>query len=324
MRGPDYVVKRVFFAVATVFVAITLNFVLFRTLSGDAVSALRCRQCTQEFKNYQRKELGLDKSKFQQYVIYLGDLAHGNLGRSLRTERPVTTELWDPIKNSIPMIALGTILAIVFGILTGVAAAWRRGTWSDKGSLWGGLAFYSMPPQWLGLLMVLFVAGWLGLPTAGIKDPTLGILGDASWWEVLTDRLRHMILPALTLGLVLYGEYALVVRSAMLETLGEDYVLTARAKGLSNWRTVRTHGLRNALLPIVTLVALSLGFIIGGSITIEYVFSYPGIGLEVVEAIDQRDYPILQGAFLLLTLSVIGANLLADLLYFKLDPRVSG
>ena len=110
----------------------------------------------------------------------------------------------------------------------------------------------------------------------------------------------------------------------MLETLGEDYVLTARAKGLSNWRTVRTHGLRNALLPIVTLVALSLGFIIGGSITIEYVFSYPGIGLEVVEAIDQRDYPILQGAFLLLTLSVIAANLLADLLYFKLDPRVAG
>src|SRR5262245_33293349 len=115
MRGPDYVVKRVFFAVATVFVAITLNFVLFRTLSGDAVSALRCRQCTQEFKDYQRKELGLDKSKFQQYLIYLGDLAHGNLGRSLRTERPVTTELWDPIKNTIPMVALGTILAIVFG-----------------------------------------------------------------------------------------------------------------------------------------------------------------------------------------------------------------
>jgi peptide/nickel transport system permease protein len=172
--------------------------------------------------------------------------------------------------------------------------------------------------------MVLFVAGALGLPTSGIKDPTLGILGDASTWDVFVDRMRHMILPALTLGLVLFGEYALVVRSAMLETLGEDYVLTARAKGLSNWSIVWKHGLRNAMLPIVTLVALSLGFIIGGSITIEYVFSYPGIGLQVVEAIDQRDFPILQGAFLLLTLSVIGANLLADLLYFKLDPRVSG
>ena len=221
------------------------------------------------------------------------------------------------------MVALGTVFSIVFGILVGVVCAWRRGTWADKGGLWSGLAFYSMPPQWLGLLMVLFVAGWLGLPTAGIKDPTLGILGDASWWDVFVDRMRHMILPALTLGLVLYGEYALVVRSSMLETLGEDYVLTARAKGLSNWATVWRHGLRNALLPIVTLVALSLGFIIGGAITIEYVFSYPGIGLAVVEAIDQRDYPVLQGAFLLLTLAVITANLVADLLYFKLDPRVS-
>ena len=180
-----------------------------------------------------------------------------------------------------------------------------------------------MPPQWLGLLMVLFVAGALGLPTSGIKDPTLGILSDASTWDVFVDKMRHMILPALTLGLVLFGEYALVVRSAMLETLGEDYVLTARAKGLSNWSIVWKHGLRNAALPIITLIALSLGFIIGGSITIEYVFSYPGIGLAVVEAIDQRDYPILQGAFLLLTFSVIFANLVADLLYFKLDPRVS-
>ena len=150
--------------------------------------------------------------------------------------------------------------------------------------------------------MVLFVAGAVGLPTSGIEDPTLGILGDASTWDVFVDRLRHMILPALTLGLVLYGDYALIVRSAMLETLGEDYVLTARAKGLSNWAIVRKHGFRNALLPIVTLIALSLGFIIGGSITIEYVFSYPGIGLQTVEAIDQRDWPLLQAIFLLLTL----------------------
>ena len=323
MRGADYVVKRLLFAVATVFVAVTLNFVLFRTLSGDAVSALRCRQCTQEFKDYQRKQLGLDKSKWQQYAIYLGDLTHGDLGRSLRTEAPVTNELWAPITNTLPMVALGTLLSIVLGIVAGVVAAWRRGTYSDKTSLWGSLSFYSMPPQWLGLLMVLFVAGWLGLPTSGIKDPTLGILGNASTWDVVVDRLKHMILPAATLGLVLFGEYTLIVRSAMLETLGEDYILTARAKGLSNWATVWKHGLRNAMLPVITLVALSLGFIIGGSITIEYVFSYPGIGLAIVEAIDQRDYPILQGAFLLLTLSVIFFNLVADLLYFRLDPRVT-
>jgi len=323
MRGTDYVVKRVLFAIGTVFVAITLNFVLFRSLSGDAVSALRCRGCSQDFKEYQRKTLGLDKSKWEQYKIYLGDLAQGDMGRSLRTEEPVTSVLWEPLKTTIPMVALGTLFAIVFGVGTGVIAAWRRGTATDKATLWGGLGFYSMPPQWLGLVIVLFISGWVGLPTSGVKDPTLGILDDPGVIEVVVDRLEHMILPALTLGLVVFGEYTLIVRSAMLETLGEDYILTSRAKGLTNWATVWKHGFRNAMLPVITLVALSLGFIIGGAITVEYVFSYPGIGLLIVEAIDQRDYPVLQAAFLLLTLSVIVFNLMADLLYFRLDPRVT-
>jgi peptide/nickel transport system permease protein len=323
VRGADYVVKRIAFALVTVFIAITLNFVLFRAIPGDAVSALRCRNCTVAFKNELRHELGLDRSRWAQYGLYLKDLLHGDLGKSLRTQKSVRGELADPIKNTLPMVALGTLFSILFGLVAGVVSAWRRGTVVDRVALWTGLGFYSMAPQWLGLLVVLWVAGALGLPTSGIKDPVLGILSDASGWDIFVDRMRHMLLPALTLGLVLYGEYALIVRSAMLETLGEDYVLTARAKGLRNWPIVWRHGLRNAMLPIITLVAISLGFIIGGSITIEYVFSYPGIGLEVVEAIDQRDYPILQGAFLLLTLSVISLNLIADLLYFKLDPRVT-
>jgi ABC-type dipeptide/oligopeptide/nickel transport system permease component len=322
VRSADYVIKRIFFAIVTVFVAITLNFVLFRAIPGDAVDALRCRQCSPEFKEIQRQELGLDKSIGEQYRLYLTGLLHGDLGQSLRTQKEVRSELWEPLKNTLPMIALGTLFAIVLGTITGVVSAWRRDTAVDKTGLWTSLAFYSMPTQWLGLMMVLFVAGAVGLPTSGIEDPTLGILGDASTWDIAVDRLRHMLLPALTLGLVLYGDYALITRSAMLETLGEDYVLTARAKGLSNWAIVRRHGFRNALLPIVTLIALSLGFIIGGSITIEYVFSYPGIGLETVEAIDQRDWPLLQAIFLLLTFSVIFFNLIADLLYVKLDPRV--
>ena len=323
MRGADYILKRVAFAIVTVFVAVTLNFILFRAIPGDAVSALRCQRCTIQFKNEIRRELGLDKSKLEQYWVYLKNLAHGDLGKSLLTQKPVTTELAEPIKNTLPMVALGTFFSIVFGVLVGVVSAWRRGTAVDRVGQWTGLAFYSMAPQWLGLLMVLWVAGALGLPTSGVKDPVLGLLGNASTWDIVSDRLRHMILPALTIGLVLYGEYALIVRSSMLETLGEDYVLTARAKGLHNWPIVWKHGLRNAMLPIITLVALSLGFIIGGFITVEYVFSYPGIGLEIVQAIDQRDFPILQGAFLLLTFSVIFFNLVADLLYFKFDPRVT-
>ena len=322
MRSTDYIVKRVAFAVVTVFVAITLNFALFRLVKGDAVSALRCRSCTTAFKDAQRRELGLDRSKWTQYRLYVAHLFKGDMGSSLRTEQPVLGELWTPIANTLPMIGLGTLFSIVFGTIAGVLSAWRRDTITDRATLYTALGFYSMPTQWLGLLMVLFVAGFLGLPTSGIRDPTLGILQDASWWAVTVDRLRHMLLPSLTLGLVLYGEYALIVRSAMLETLGEDYVLTARAKGLGNLAIVRKHGFRNALLPIITLVALSLGFIIGGAITIEYVFSYPGIGLATVEAIDQRDWPLLQAIFLLLTFSVIFFNLVADLLYVKLDPRV--
>jgi ABC-type dipeptide/oligopeptide/nickel transport system permease component len=322
VTGIDYIAKRVLFAIATVFAAVTLNFVLFRAIPGDAVQALRCQHCTIQFKNALRKELGLDKSKWEQYWLYLKGLAHGDLGSSVRSQQSVWDELWPSIKNTMPMIALGYVFSIVLGTIVGVVAAWRRGTLVDKAGLWTGLGFYSMPPQWLGLMIVLFVASAIGLPTSGIKDPTLGILGDASTMDVVIDRLRHMVLPALTIGLVLFGEYALIVRSAMLETLGEDYVLTARAKGLSSWATVWRHGFRNALLPVVTLGALSLGYIIGGFITVEYVFSYPGIGLAIVEAIDQRDFPILQGAFLLLAISVILFNLIADLLYFRLDPRV--
>jgi ABC-type dipeptide/oligopeptide/nickel transport system permease component len=319
----DYIIKRSLFAILTVFVAVTINFVLFRALPGDAVSGLRCQHCTKQYKAAMRRELGLDKSKWQQYVIYLKNLAHGNLGNTDVSHLPVRGQLWDPLKNTLMMLTLGTVFSIIFGLITGVVAAWRRGTWVDRGSLWTALAFYSMPTQWLGLMIVYFVADRVGLPHGGIQSPDLGILGPPSSWAYWSDRVEHMILPALTLGLVLYGEYTLIVRSAMLETLGEDYVLTARAKGLTNFAIVRKHGLRNAMLPIVTLIALSLGFIVGGAITVEYVFDYPGIGLAIVEAINQRDYSFLQGAFLLLTISVILFNFLADLLYFKLDPRVT-
>ena len=180
MRSADYVIKRVFFAIVTVFVAITLNFVLFRAVPGDAVDALRCRQCSAEFKEIQRQELGLDKSKWEQYRLYLAGLAPRRSRQVAPDAEGGPTELWEPLKNTMPMVALGTLFAIVFGTLTGVISAWRRDTVVDKGGLWTSLAFYSMPTQWLGLLIVLFVAGAVGLPTSGIEDPTLGVLGDAS------------------------------------------------------------------------------------------------------------------------------------------------
>jgi peptide/nickel transport system permease protein len=319
VRGADYVIKRTLFALITVFVAITMNFALFRLAPGDAVSNLsRVPHATPETRLALKKQFGLDKSRGEQYVLYLKQLAHGNLGVSFANSQPVRSNLRTAIANSIPMVLLGTLFAIIVGTFTGVLAAWRRGTHLESASVTTALAFYSMPTHWLGLMLVILFAGIL--PTGGMTDE---FLIDPSWWTHVKDVISHMVLPSLTLGLVLYGEYTLIVRSAMLETLGEDYILTARAKGLRPWTIVRRHALRNALLPIATLIALSLGYIVAGAILIETVFSWPGIGRAVYDAVLARDYPMLQGAFLILTVSVVFFNLLADLLYFKLDPRIT-
>jgi ABC-type dipeptide/oligopeptide/nickel transport system permease component len=319
MRGADYVIKRVAFAVVTVFVALTINFALFRLAPGSAVTNLaRVPHATPELHEQLKRQFGLDKSKGQQYVIYLKQLARGNLGVSFANQQPVSHNLWVALKNTIPMVAIGTLFAIVLGTFTGVIAAWRRGTTAEGASVTTALAFYSMPTHWLGLMLVILFTGVL--PTGGMTND---FLINPSFFTHVRDLAAHIALPALTLGLVLYGEYTLIVRSAMLETLGEDYVLTARAKGLRPRAILRRHALRNALLPITTLIALSLGYIVAGAILVETVFSWPGIGRAVYEAVLQRDYPMLQGAFLVLTISVVFFNLVADLLYFKLDPRIT-
>jgi ABC-type dipeptide/oligopeptide/nickel transport system permease component len=319
VRGADYVIKRTAFAVVTVFVAVTINFVLFRLAPGNAVTNLsRVPHATPETRLALEKQFGLDKSKPEQYLLYLKQLARGNLGVSFANDQPVSSNLESAIENTIPMVLLGTVFSIVIGTLTGVLAAWRRGTAVETFSVTTALGFYSMPTHWLGLMLIIIFAGVL--PTGGMTNE---FLLDPSWWTHIKDVLSHIVLPSATLGLVLYGEYTLIVRSAMLETLGEDYILTARAKGLKPWTIVRRHALRNAMLPIATLVALSLGYIVAGAILIETVFSWPGIGRAVYEAVLQRDYPMLQGAFLVLTVSVVFCNLAADLLYFKLDPRIT-
>jgi peptide/nickel transport system permease protein len=319
MRGADYAIKRTAFAIVTIFVAVTVNFALFRLAPGSAVSNLsRVPHATPQLRLALKKQFGLDKSKGEQYVLYLKQLLHGNLGVSFANEQPVSSNLRTAIGNTLPMVFLGTILAIIVGTLTGVIAAWRRGTALESATVTTALGFYSMPTHWLGLMLVILFAGVL--PTGGMTNE---FLFNPSWWTHVKDVLSHMVLPSLTLALVLFGEYTLIVRSAMLETLGEDYILTARAKGLRPWTIVRRHALRNAALPIVTLVALSLGYIVAGAILIETVFSWPGIGRAVYDSVLARDYPMLQGAFLVLTVSVVFFNLVADLLYFKLDPRIT-
>lgn len=318
MRGTDYIVRRFVFALVTVFVAVTLNFLMFRALPGDAVSDLsRVPYATPELKRQLVLELGLDKPKGEQYLIYLKQLAGGDLGVSYANQQPVLSNLWIALKNSIPMVALGTLLAIALGTLTGVIVAWRHRMSVDRVLSGAALGLFSLPAQWLGLMLLIAFAGVL--PSGGITDD---FLVDPSFLQQVTDVLAHMALPSLTLALGLYGGYVLVVRSAMLETLREDYILTARAKGLRARTILRRHALRNAMLPITTLVALSLGYVVTGAILVETVFSWPGIGRALYEAVLDRDYPMLQGGFLVLTVSVVFLNLMADLLYARLDPRV--
>jgi ABC-type dipeptide/oligopeptide/nickel transport system permease component len=320
VRSTDYVLKRGFFALVTVFVALTINFFLFRVLPGTAVTDLsRVPHATPQLRHALNVEFGLDKPKWQQYLIYLKNLLHGNMGISFTYQQPVSHLLLQDLKNTIPMVTVGTLAAIVVGVITGVLSAWRRGSVPDHVSTNAAIFFYAFPTQWLGLMLLIIFAGTL--PAGGMQNPF--IFGTEPFFQHLADIGQHMILPAATLMLTAYGSYTLIVRSSMLETMGEDYVLTARAKGLPPRRIIRRHAFRNAMLPLLTLVALDLGFIVGGAVLIEVIFSWPGIGLAMYEAIGQRDYPMLQGGFLILTVAVIFVNFVADLLYFRLDPRIS-
>ncbi len=318
MSRSGYLLRRLVSAALTVVAVLSLNFVLFRALPGGAVSDLsQVPRATPELQQALKRDFGLDKPKWKQYVIYMGRLARGDLGVSFDDRQPVTAKLRTALANTLPMVALGTMVALLLGITTGVVSAWRRGTLGDRLSTNLAIALFSFPAQWLALMLLIAFAGVL--PSGGRADE---FLVKPSTWTHFVDVSRHIALPALTLAAGLFGGYMLIVRSAMLETLGEDFILTARAKGLLDRAILRRHALRNAMLPITTLIALSLGHLVAGAILVETVFSWPGIGRAVYQAVLARDYPVLQGAFLLLTLSVVLCNLVADLLYFKLDPRV--
>ena len=319
MRGIDFILKRTAFALITVFVAVTFNFVLFRALPGDAITNLsKVPGASPALRAEITREFGLDKSKWEQYLVYLRQLSTGNLGVSFSNQEPVTSVLFRAVGNTIPMVLMGTLFSIVFGTITGVLAAWKRRTALDYGSVSLALTFYSLPTHFLGLMLLLLTAGYL--PRGGRIDEFLYNPSFITHW---VDVGKHMLLPSLTLGLVLYGQYTLVVRSAMLETLGEDFVLTARAKGLPDHTIVRRHAFRNAMLPVITLIALSAGYIVAGSILIEKVFSWPGVGRLVSQSVEQRDWPVLQGTFLVVTISVVFFNYVADLLYYEFDPRIT-
>ncbi len=226
--------------------------------------------------------------------------------------------LVERIWNTILLIGSGQILAIIFGVIFGIFAAWKARTAIDYAALLSSLLAWSLPTFWLGIIL-LFWGSSHGLPIGGKATPGMSSM---PWTDQWADIFKHMLLPTLTYTIVFMGEYMLIMRSSLLDVLSEDYILTAKAKGLSTFQILKDHALKNAMLPLVTIIAINLGFTVGGALQIETVFSWPGLGGAIFESVNRRDFPVLQGTFLLIAVSVILANLIADLTYSYLDPRV--
>jgi peptide/nickel transport system permease protein len=314
-----FILRRAGTAVVIALVATLFSFVLFRTLPGDAVTNIaQSPRITPEVQEALRHNFGLDRPLWTQYVLYMRELVQGNLGVSFTDAQPVSGKIIQAAKNTIPMALLGTMMGMVVGTIIGVNAAYRQGSARDRVITGSAMILYSLPVQWIGLLMLVWFAGVL--PTSGMSDP---YLIDAGFWATAQDRLLHMLLPATCVALLLFGAFALVVRSSQLEALSDDHVLTARAKGYGNRRVVWREAFRSAMLPLVSLSTLTLGFLIGGGILVETVFGWPGVGRLTVQAVGARDYPLLQGLFLVITLSVVAFNFLGDVLHAVLDPRVA-
>lgn len=322
MSRRDYLIRKFLLALVTLVIVLLINFILFRVMPGDPVRAVIGRnvRITPETQAALRAQFGLDKPIFpDQFIATLGQWARGNLGISWSLRQPVGEILVSKLVNTIILIGLGQLLAIFMGVALGLIAGWKRKSPIDVAALVFSLVAWAIPTFWLGIILLAAGSTWLGLPTGGIVSPeNVG----KPMFSVIPDVARHLILPTLTLTVLYMGEYMLIMRSSVLEVLSEDYILTAKAKGMSQWQVLRKHALKNAMLPIVTLIALNLGFTVAGAIYIETVFSYDGLGKLFQTSLVKQDYPLLQGAFLLLAVSVILANLLAEILYTYLDPRV--
>ena len=310
-------------AILTIIAIVILNFILFRMMPGSPERVLlRNQYLTQEKIDQVRAEWGLDKPLIpDQLASYLAASAQGDFGYSFYFRgTPVVDVISQRFWPTIILIGLGELISIIVGLAVGAYAGWRRGSSADRVGSGLGLILYSMPYFVIGMPLIIIFAANLGwFPTSGML--TVGATYD-SFLEQLVDFLRHLTLPLLTVSLGLIGGYSIIMRSAIIETRSEDYVTTARAKGLTDDRVLRSHAFPNAMLPMVTIIAINLGYVVAGAITAEVVFNWPGLGTLTVDALSARDYPVLQGIFLLLSVTVVIGNLVADIVYGRLDPRV--
>ncbi len=301
----------------------TILFFMFRLMPGSPLAAFINENLNADQQQAMLEQFGLDKPMWQQYLIYLGNLVHGQMGLSFFQRRPVTDILLEVLPNSLILTLSSLIVAYIFGVLAGAWLAWKRGTWIERAAVPVVLATRAAPEFWLGMVLLALLSFNLGwFPSGGASSP--GLAYSSNLERILSlDYLAHLALPMITLALYLQGLPLLLMRSNMLEVMHEEFVTMARMKGLSEWRIVIGHAARNALLPVVTAFALGVGLSMGGNVVIETVFSWPGIGRLLVQAVTVHDYPLDQGAFLMIAAVLAIMTFVADLLYMTLDPRVS-
>ncbi len=330
----SFLVRRVSLVIPT-FIGVTLlTFALIRLVPGDPIELLVGERGIDPARHAMlRAELGLDRPLLEQYGIYISSVVQGDLGRSIVTRQPVLSEFLTLFPATIELSLCAIIFAIVIGLPIGILAAVRRGTAIDYTTMAISVAGYSMPIFWWALLLILAFSVNLGW------TPVSGRMSALFWIEPVTgfmlidslisdqegafvSAVRHLILPAIALGTIPLAIIARMTRSSMLEVLGEDYIRTARAKGLPPWRVVTLHALRNALIPVITVIGLAVGILFAGAILTETIFAWPGVGKWLVESVRRRDYPVLQGGVLLVATVVMAVNLLVDLLYGLINPRI--
>ncbi|MFH1351170.1 MAG: ABC transporter permease [Pseudomonadota bacterium] len=305
------------------FVILTTLFVLFRLAPGDPVSRMVDPNMTPEDVEHLTAQLGLKEPIGKQYLIYLKNFFLGRFGYSFHYGQPVVRIIWDRLPNTILLFTTSIILSALVGISWGKVASWHKGKKVDIFLTIGSLVTHTLFLPWLALILIWVFAYKLGwCPITGMISEEVWLDPTSGFWAKLIDVVHHMILPLGTLFLIHFGSYLLVMRSSMLDTLREDYILTARAKGLTEKEIRNHHAAPNAALPVITSVGLSLAFSINGGALTETVFTWPGIGRELVFAVSHNDYPLAQASFLLIALVVLISNLVVDVLYAYLDPRI--
>ncbi len=300
-----YLCRRLLLLIPVLFGILLLVFILMRVVPGDPIALVAGPDVSPEVVKLIRNDLGLDKSIHIQFVYYVKELFKGNLGRSIRTYRPVIQEIKLPYLNTIKLTALSMALAIFFGLIAGVLSAVHQNSKIDNTCMVFSVLGVSTPSFYLGIILILAFSVKLGwFPSAGV------------------DGLKHLILPSITLSAASTAMIARMTRSSMLEILRQEFVISSRAKGMSEFKVIMKHAFRNALVPIITVIGLQIGTLLGGAVFVEYVFSYPGIGWMIVEAISMRDYPIVQGGVLLVASTFVFVNLITDLMYPLIDKRI--